>query len=417
MSSILCLSMLLVEGIMFSAISFGAYKKFWNPVLLCCSMIIFASFLTFFNKEISPAKSEEGLLWIGIGSFLFVLSFFLAQGWRQNTSSRQEEMVYRKSFLSFLMLVCVILSIVSMLINLKIVVEIAGDFSMIFLNSTRVRNEYLERGEGGGLLTFITLFANINFYCLYCLFPQAIKRHCRFVILELLIVLLVRLFASIITMSKDAFIVDLLVLISAYSCSFNGWRDELKFAKKYMLIFALLFIALIVVIGFQRNYMDSIGGGPFEVVVKTLREYIGVSFQAFCSLISYPSRDFGGEQCFRPIINILSRFGLADRVSIFQDSIAGGDTNVFSIFGNMYNDFGFWGILFLSVFFGLFLGGIYYPYKTNSIGRMVCNSMVLMSMFFVFYDLKIMQTIYLFIIFYSFILENILKSALYVKEA
>ncbi len=125
MSSILSLSMLLVEGIMFSAISFGAYKKFWNPVLLCCSMIIFASFLTFFNKEISPAKSEEGLLWIGIGSFLFVLSFFLAQGWRQNTSSRQEEMVYRKSFLSFLMLVCVILSIVSMLINLKIVVEIS----------------------------------------------------------------------------------------------------------------------------------------------------------------------------------------------------------------------------------------------------------------------------------------------------
>ena len=81
----------------------------------------------------------------------------------------------------------------------------------------------------------------------------------------------------------------------------------------------------------------------------------------------------------------------------------------------MYRDFSYVGIVGLSILFGFFLGTIYKSNHKNRISRIIADAIVLMNMFFGYYDLQILQTVYLFVIVYAVIFDKIIAAKLYVN--
>jgi len=402
--------------ILFSGFSLLFYKRIWNPVLLCLAVMFLSVSIACLTNDYSVIKMRNGLFWITIGLFLFICFFLLAQGLispkiHYKCFKRQ----YNREFLTSASTVCCFFAIICLGISVYEVMQVTDSFISIFVNSTYVRNLYLRRSTP----VLISLLANVlsmNFYMLFCLLPEGIKNNCAWAKQKMLFVLACRISQSVITMSKDAFVVDCIIFISAYVMSIESSKEERRFLLKYGKWFCALVIILIVVVAFQRNYVS---GGRYssyvEAVIMTLHNYIGNTVSNFAELISYRSLNYGGTQCFRPVINVLSYFGLTEKLSIFQSVVGNSAGNVYTMFGNMYNDFSYPGIIGLSSFFGLFLGSCYYK-KGNQLRTIVINAIIIMTMIFVYFDYKLMQTVYLFDMLYAVIFEWILRRRLYVQD-
>ena len=415
----------LITAFVFCRVSVSTYHKLWNPLFLLYFMLalgVLSSLLGIDELVVSDKELTNGILWITIGGFLFSVSFLIGQfllGYCNKkgllASERKRRVTsYKQETLSKLTTFAIIIASIQLLVAFKVVIDLAGgDFSRLIVDNTSLRQEYLHREEDiSSLFSLFSIFLTLNFYCLFCLFPEAIKQKCPRALLKLIIVLIIRMAGSIITMSKEAFILDCIILISAYSAYLPDMKTEFRFFKKYVIYIVGLVITLILVTSIQRNYAAVRYNNYFEAVFGTIYSYIGMPVSAFCLLIARPSIFTLGDQCFRPVINVLSRFGITERLTLFQESIQ-GDVNVYSMFGNMYNDFSFAGIIFVSLVFGLFLGLVYRNDGSHRVGRIVVNSMVLMTLFFGYYDFKLMQTIYLFTILYAALFDRVFAKYLY----
>lgn len=405
-------------GILMCWVSVNKYHRLWNPIFVFFSMITLGVLFSYFDLTDIFATEERKIngIWLLLaGSLFFSFSFLFGQRIPILSHRGEQRVIYRTKTLSKLTTISLVLGIISTLLSIHLVIQIAGDISRVFLDAQAVRNDYLNRESAGGMMTFINLFVSINHLALFCLYPLAIKHKCRYAGLKLVIELLVVLIGSIITMSKESFIFYCLIFISSYLMNSEGVKAELRFFRKYAVYLFLLLVILIVVVSFQRNYTESRYENYTEAVVGTISTYIAVPITAFDNLIALPSKMLMGEQCFRPIVNILSRFGVTERISIFQDDVS-DNVNVYTMFGNMYNDYGYFGIVFLSIFFGIIMGFLYTKKDVNRFSHVVANSIILPTMFFGFYDFKFIQTVYPFTILYSFFLGALLRRKLYLPK-
>lgn len=409
---------LIIFTLMFSIFSILYYHRLWNPILLCTTMLLLGIILAFDNS--SPKDMEVAMFWILIGETFLLSSFFIMQIFFNKRTTKEEvsNITYNLSILKKLISVNIVVSILGLLVNTYSVMQIAPSFRDIFANSTYVRYLYLQR-SGGAFITILGLLLTLNFFVTFIYFPIALQNGIKRTVPKLIFVLAIRLSSSLITMSKEAFLIDIIYFVSAYMIIIKSKKEEFNFYKKYGVVFGFLIVLLLVVISFQRNY---IGGGRYagygDAIIGTLRTYISVSIEAFGKLLNLKSITFtDGSLCFRPIFNILSYLGAGTRVSVIQDALTNiVNVNVYTAFGNMYRDFSFVGIIILSTVFGGFLGAIYntkHKYKSSHI---VINSIIIMTMFFIYYDLKIIQTIYVFVMVYAVIVDKIIANKLYIKH-
>lgn len=408
----------LLTGIFMCRVSVSKYHRLWNPICVFFSMITLGVLFSYFDlTEIfaTEEKKINGIWWLLIGSLIFAFSFLFGQRIPILNHRGEKNIIYRPQTLSKLTTISLILGIISTLLSIHLVLQIAGDISRVFLDAQAVRNDYLNRESAGGMMTFVNLFVSINHLALFCLYPLAIKHKCRYAVTKLVIELVVVLIGSIITMSKESFVFYCLIFVSSYLMNSEGVKAELRFIRKYAVYLVLLLVILIVVVSFQRNYTETRYENYTEAVVGTISTYIAVPITAFDNLTALPSKMLMGEQCFRPAVNILSRFGITERISIFQDDVS-DNVNVYTMFGNMYNDYGYFGILFLSVIFGTLMGCLYTKKDVYRFSHIVANSIILPTMFFGFYDFIFIQTIYPFTILYSFIFESLLRRKLYITK-
>ena len=410
--------LLLLFTIIVGTFSVKYYHRIWNPVLLFTGMFFLGVVLA--KHNCGSREFKLAVSWILIGELTFLLSYFAAQGIfnRKTLEDFSAPIKYNTAFLNIMIDVNVVVTILSLCLSIYEVIQVAPSFFEIFTNSTYVRELYLHRSSGK-IVTILGIFLSLNFYVTFCLFPIGMQEKVKMIISRLIFVLFLRLCGSLITMSKAAFLIDIIFFISAYISTIKSKKEEYSFYLKYGAVFGILVIVLLVVITIQRNYIgDGRYSGYLDAIFGTLRTYISVSIEAFGSLLNIDSLQFtNGRLCFRPIFNILSYLGIGNHISIIQDVVSElPNVNVYSMFGNMYRDFSYIGIILLSVLFGFFFGAIYntnYKYRLSNI---VINSMVAMIMFFAYFDFKIIQTVYLFIMIYAVVIEKAIANRLYVKE-
>lgn len=406
-----------VLSIMLSLFSIAFYRRIWNPILLFETMFLLGIVLA--KGECSSNDFESAIFWILMGEMFFVFSFILAQMIfkRDRFYVSINTVVYNLPVVKKIININVIISIFSLFLGIHSVMQVAPNFMAIFTNSTYVRMLYLQ-SSGNIVTSIIGLFLSWNFFVTFCFFPIALQNRIKRTIPKLMLVLFIRLFSSLVTMSKEAFLIDVIYFISVYVLMLKDKKAEYEFYKKYGSIFGALIFVLLIVISFQRNY---IGQGRYsgygDAVIGTLRSYISIPIEAFGALVNSEKIVLThGSICFRPIINILSYLGIGERISISQDVLTNIlSANVYTSFGNMYRDFSYIGIIFLSVFFGFFLGTLYKANHNNRISRIVIDAIVMMTMFFAYYDLKIIQTTYLFVMIYAVVLEKVIAKKIYLK--
>lgn len=409
--------LLLLFTVAVGVFSVKYYHRIWNPVLLFTGMFFLGVVLA--KHDCGPREFKSAVSWILIGEIMFLLSYFVAQGIfnRKTLEDVSAPIKYNTTFLNIMIDVNVVVAVLSLILSIYEVMQVAPSFLQIFTNSTYVRELYLQRSSGK-IVTMLGIFLALNFYVTFCLFPIAMQEKTKYVIPKLIAVILIRLLGSLITMSKGAFLIDIIFFISAYISTIRSKKEEYNFYLKYGAIFGVLVIVLLVVITIQRNYIgNGRYSGYLDAIFGTLRTYISVSIEAFGSLLNTENLQLTyGRLCFRPVFNILSYLGIGSHISIIQDVVSGmPNVNVYSMFGNMYRDFSYVGIILLSVLFGFFFGAIYNTKYKYRLSNLVINSMVAMTMFFAYFDLKIIQTVYLFIMIYAVVIDKIIASRLYVK--
>ncbi len=430
---------LILFGIMlllWSIISFPIYKKIWNPVIIFGALMFCGCFMALVSAENGTAIIENGIAWLFVGSFLFLATFVSMQYLKVMASKKTvvlygekinvdklfykseynnvEVKTYNKKNLHLFMKACFVFAIVSVLLAFREVMKCAESWTEIFTNTYSLRVRYLQR-TSSTIFSLFSVFVSINFYVLFALFPIYFKNGVKNVKTFFVLIVAIRLAQSFITMSKELFILDCVFFISVYVHSLFSLKAEYNFFIKYGLIVVVVLGVFIGIIANQRGYVkNGMYDNSFYAIIGTIKEYVGVSIESFSLLIKTYGAQMGGAMCFRAFYSVGEYLGLTESVPIFQEKV--GDANVFSIFGNMYNDLGFGGIISLSLLFGALFGSLYTIGNTNKLSKVVCNSIILVTMFFAYYDLKLIQTIYIFIIIYAFVFEYVFFEKLYIAK-
>lgn len=397
--------------------SIKRYNKIINSLTVMIIPLAFV-FLNVKNLEVlSSNQIDNTLTWIFIGTVIYSVSFGIGAStvfrFGKQNNFETETVYYNKRTVEVLINIVCVMEVISFLIAFAVVYKIAGSVNAILVNSTRIRYRYLEHSSSG-FTRLITLFLSFNIFTLSCLFPKAIQLRCKLIKIKLIFVVALMMMQSIVTMSKDAFIVDLFIIAYAFSQYSLNMRLEWQMIRRNLKWVIVFLVILLVSVGIQRNYLADRYDSYFDMVMGTTKHYIIIPFESFGLLLG--TNNFSnGALCFRPIVNVLSYLGIGERMPIIQQTISGG-ANVYTAFGNMYWDFGYHGIIFLSVGFGFFFGCFYFIETNDRLSRVAVNSIVAMTMFFTFYDLKIIQTVYIFTIFYALIFEKLIEKRLYTTE-
>lgn len=412
--SYIYLTWFIIVTIMICYISIQKYKRIINPLLVAIVPLCLACLFASVNNNLEMEELCAGLRWILIGTLVFFLSFSIGTPIRigvNKTVPKKNDVYYNKKIVNSLINLLCILLFVDFLMTFVKVYSIAGSVKNIFVSNTWVRNQYLHR-TGSKLYAVIGLLISMNITVISCLFPKAIQLKCKHIRFKFIYAILLMHVNSVVTMSKDSFIVHLVIIVYSFSQFSLNRKFEYEMIKKNAKWVVLLFAALLIFIGVQRDYLAYRYNSYLGIVVGTFTGYIAIPVISFCLLLKTNQFSYGAL-CFRPVLNTLSYIGIGERRSAIQMEVEGG-ANVFSTFGNMYRDFGMPGIIFLSIFFGLILGMLY-ERENQRLHRVVWNSMIGMVMIFHFYDFKLIQTIYPFTILYAWILEKMIRKRLYIN--
>lgn len=411
----LFLIVIIVWSLMNISLSVLIYRKLFNPLLLFSLFLCLACLFSVFNFSVDISRLSYGFVWILIGMVCFCVTFLFFQSIKMRVKTNHY-VVYNLASVNKLINLCCVLISIEFIVSLLKVLRVSGNFINIFIHSTYVRYQYLN-SQTPVWMSILGWLLSMNIFLFTCLFPMAIKTKQKHIYLKLVFAVLMELAVSIVTMSKEAFIIYLIILLSAFLDSSSSLEKEVRFVLKNGKWVIFLIVGLLVVISYQRNYLSGRYGSYGEAVVGTISKYISISVACFSVLISQQSHPLQyGRQCFRPIYNILSYLGIGTRISIIQEQIPGAEGNVYTIFGNMFHDFGFMGIIILSILIGGFMGIIYQKDHNNRLDIITVNALINATMIFGFYDFKLNQTIYLFSIIYAVLFCKFFSRRLYVLK-
>lgn len=391
------------------------YKKIFNAVGFYISMFIIAVLCAQINNRINLNVMNGGLFWITIGLMIFIFSFWSVQIFRKNAKVRKLRLVYNMEMVNFLLNLCIVCAILNVIFLTMETLTIVNNISDIFYNSTWIRIQYLNRTTNP-LLSVLENISNMTCLIFVCLFPIATKNKLKFTQVRLVIAFAMKTIASLVTMSKDPLVFFVVLVVAVYIDYFPNYMKEIAFLRKNVKWIFILLAGLFALIALQRSYIGTRYDNYFDAIIGIFMSYFSIPIESFSHLISFKLQEYTqGELSFRPIVNILSIFDVLQRVDIKQGFVGNSTGNVYTMFGTMYRDFGFVGIVFISAIYGLLCGIIYRRKHEGDLSHLFINAMVVSVLAFGFYDFKFIQTLYVSCIIYVVILENFLKKKLYVK--
>lgn len=399
------LFLILIAGILYGK---SYYRRIVNPISLFSVMFALSLLLAFGYSEQYKRQFEDCLFYLIVGIALFLLSFVVSQYIHNNRqwSTENVNVEINSKVLNIICNICVVVVIVSFALAFYEVLRVSRSITEIFGGGTALRHRYLNRSSPRWL-TLSTIICSINVFAFTSLFPLGIEYKAKHIYTKLIAIFAIRLLHSILTMSKEAFILYLIFFLSSYIQIVGSISLEKRLIKKYWKWALVLVVILLVVIINQRDYLRVRYESYNDAIFGSFRTYIGGPIRNFALLIDSNIEHTNGRLSFRAIFNILARFGIGSGVSKFQNFVDGGG-NVYTIFGNMYSDYGIAGIIFLSLVFGYLLGMLYRR-KVGRISHIITNSIINVTMFFGYYDLKLIQTIYLVTIFYGVFFDYVLR--------
>lgn len=399
-------------------ISFLYYRKIFSAVGFYTIIFILASFCVFITFAGHKEVLYKGYLWITIGSNIFIITFFICQQSlnKKFINKKEKEIVYNLKVVNFLLNICLLILIFSVILSFYEVLPIAKNIKSIFFNSTAVRYQYLAREKKILFSIFGNIF-NMTSLFLICLFPIAIENKLKNAKVKLYLSICLRMFSSLLTMSKESLILFLVIFIAAYMDYLSNYKKEIKFLKKNIKYFILIIVIFFTLISIQRSYIGTRYNNYREAIFGTIINYLSIPIISFSELISKKIIEYSyGALSFRPVINLLSYFGLTARIDIKQNLIEGTSSNVYTMFGTMYRDFGFKGIILISIIYGVLCGLIYKKKSNKKLFYLYVNALTVFVFAFSYYDFKFIQTVYVVSILYAAVLEKILKKKLYIKD-
>lgn len=406
------MELLLLICICFSMCWLGIkyYKKWLNPLCLFCVPFLIASLSAIFSDKYENII-DDAIFWIALGIIGVSLSFLFGQTVK---IKKKRKAIYNLEMVDKMSKWCVVFAIMDFLLALYVVLNIAGSVSQLFYNGTYVRFQYLQR-KTSLLINVLGWFFAINYYTLLPTLVLSLKYKRKNSKIELFIVILLRLLLSIVTMSKESFIVFIVIFVAIMIDTMETKRQEINFYKKYSIWFVGLVFILLFIISIQRSYLDYRYSSYFNAIWGTVEYYFAVPIISFAALLKTNSNFLHGRITFRAFYNILSYLGVGTKSSIIQDLIDGAAGNVYSIFGCMYRDYGLVGIVLLSIIVGGILG-LLYNNNNGVLSALVINSIIIVTMFYGFYDFKLSQTVYLLVIIYAILFDKWNNKKLYVRS-
>lgn len=395
--------------------SIAYYKKIFNAVGFYISMFIIAVLCAKINNKISLNAMNEGFFWITIGLMIFMFSFWSAQMFKKNAKTKKLRVVYNMKTVNFLLNLCMVCAVLNVIFLTMEILTIANNISDVFYNSTWIRIQYLNR-TANPLLSILENVSNMTCLIFVCLFPIATKNELKFTRIRLVIIFIMKAIASLVTMSKDPLVFFIVLVVAVYIDYSPNYMKEIAFLRKNIKWIFILLAGLFVLIALQRSYIGTRYDNYFDTIIGSFMSYFSIPIESFSHLISFELQEYTqGELSFRPIVNVLSIFDVVQRVDIKQEFVGNSTGNVYTMFGTMYRDFGFDGIVFISAIYGLLCGIIYRRKHEGDLSHLFTNAMVVSVLAFGFYDFKFIQTLYVSSIIYVVILEKFLKEKLYMK--
>lgn len=415
MPDFLLLALICLAFLGFSIIYF---QKIVSAPGIYLSTMIVASICAMLGSDADSKTLKDSFFYISIGIIIFLVSFFVGQYFSNDVcfhkEKSQSQIEYNLNFVNKIIKFTCVCALIQLVISLYVVLPIAGSIQNIFLNSTWVRYQYLNR-ESNVIVSLISNLSNIVTLVFACLLPVATKYKIKKVRVKLLLLIALKTLTSLITMSKEAAILYLVLILASYADDAITLKREIKFLRKnlkwLLAVVGIVFIAVAV----QRSYVGTKYNSMIEAVMGTALSYFYLPIVSFGEMLVYGVINYTkGAYSFRPIFNILSVLGIASRVDIKQEILSNTSANVYTMFGTMYRDFGFIGIPVVSFIYGIICGLLYKKKHNGRLFYRVSNSMVTMVLAFGFYDFKFIQTIYIVVIIAAFIFDKVLSDKLYV---
>ena len=404
--------LLIIMPLCFGSIRF--FKRIYNPIFNLTFFSTISVLLSYTYSEMDNYIST-GIIWYGVGLLLFSLGFYLANF--SKTNNPQHNTYPNLVFINKLTNICCVCEVLSLLLSVYVVYQLCGNLLLVFIDSNAVRALYLERSVPF-YLQLLGWLLSCNIYMSIAVFPIAIKNHLKNSKLKFLIVVFLELLGSMFTKSKLAFITAVVVILSLFSVTAENKEIEKRMLLKYGKWLFLLIIVLLLIVVFQRGYVESGRSDSYsDAIISAIGSYMIIPFESFSYLvdIGYNKQTMGGL-CFRPFINILATFGVGEKTSSVQDVIDGTSGNVYSMFGDFFLDFSYIGIITLSLLFGFLLGKLYKRKVSNNIGNIAINSLINMFMVLAFYDFQFIQTIFLISIIYICVFSKVFKTKIYLNR-
>jgi len=396
----------------FSVFSVLVLKKIWNPVFLCAFIIGIAVILCFTQEDYNQNDFSNAFFCVTIGVVFLLSSFFAAQGFKQNTGIKKRKKNYNQDALFMIELFCLIICVYLLYKQIKLI----NSFDVSFfraLTDASIRSMLTIRNSLGSS-PLLDVFILINFYWSLTIVPLAVKykvKHAKKMFLAILVIVVLK---SIISFSKEGLIVPVVLIMTTILSSYRDF-EEVRIFRKYGIYFLLIIISVVAISTIQRGYVtQNFYTSAFTATTGTIFKYITIAIYSLGGLVQNLHVYRYGRMCFRPFFNLLNYLGLGKFIPTVQASY--GEGNVYTMFGNMYVDFGYLGVIFLSILFGVLMGAIYCPRRELKLGRISANSIVCMVMLFAFYDFQLIETVYILTIIYGFVVDKLLYNKLYLSN-
>lgn len=392
------------------------FRSYFNPV----SIFNFIWITLLLNSIPFFTLSTSNYLLIFLGVILFNIFSIITFNMRYKKHNLSYPLIltYVKrhpNTIKKIIVFCLFLRIVQLSSNLIYVYQLGGDISNIFNDSQRLRFQYLSREltlSDQILNNFLNYFSEIGL--LICVIYSSLLSRYKLLIFSVIGSLLF----SIFTFSKFSFFIDLIIVIGTYSI-INFYKNEVKKKNysfisnifKFSLVISLVLI-LITTISTQRGYENQQTNSQITdnvALFKTVTYFIG-PFLSFEKLTNIDFEHSYGRMTFTPIFELLSKNHFSNPVGIIDISFF--QTNVYTLLGSLYIDFGYLGILIGLTLISILVTIIYSDLINNrlSLSKISLYCILLSVLTLSFFDFIARQTFFwLFPIFVLFF-EKVLYS-------
>lgn len=374
-SNIILVLVVILIGAFFSKI----YNSYFNPLTIFT--VIWTIIL--FNVFIILGFDLSKLIYFIIAFLSFMLpTIIFLRKFPSNTTIPLSRTTSHIERLKLILIICVVARFLQLGFDLFVFLRIGGEFSSILGDVQALRFRYLLRNSNLIQDIIVNL---LNYFSELGIILSAIYYKNKKGYMYLLISIFLALSHSILTFSKFSFLIDIIFIVSILTI-YNAPKAEkknIKQNKKILIIIGICVVLLFNIISNQRGYglqESKIPGVDSVLLYKSISYFIGPTI-AFLNIFDLNITHGHGIMTFTPFLQKVLNFPEIGTINIgFFES------NVYTLFGSLYIDFGYLGSILMIFIFSLILNYLFIKLKyKNNIGLLsiycILNSALCLSFF------------------------------------